>query len=144
MMTAPLIAPPTDASDSAGAVRVFQQFLEQYQAILVSADHYFEQIMEQIQPQFAQAYLPWQRAVKDLLHGTYTVARKIPLKNPKALADAMRLFSLDSAVGMLHDICTSCKLKVARNWVESFKENIKTLSTALRMLMQQQVIGRVR
>lgn len=137
------IRPPADSDDAAGAVRVFQEFLQNYQSTLVSAEHYFEQIMEQVQPKYAQAYAPWQRSVKDLLHGVYMVSKKLPLRNPKALADALRLFTLDSAISMLHDICISCKMRVNSNWLNAFKDNMRVLGEAFRVLMRQRIIARV-
>ena len=144
MLNVITIKPPEDENDKAGAIRVFHEFLHQYQGALISAEHYFEQIMEQVQPQYSQAYQPWQRAVKDLLHGVYLVSTRIPLRNPKSLADALRLFTLDSAVCMLHDVCISCKMRVPGNWAYAFKENMRVLGAAFRVLMQQQVIARVR
>jgi len=139
------IRPPEDADDAAGAVRVFQEFLGQYQNTLTSAEHYFEQVMTQVKPQFAPAYAPWQSAVKDLLQGVYIVAKRLPMHNPKALADALRLFSLDSAIAMLKDVCISCKIDIVHHqWAETFKRNMRALDEAFRVLLQNRVIARVR
>ena len=133
----PTIAPPASAGDTSGAIRVFSEFLDEYEQILVSADQYLQNIMDQIGPEFAPAYRPWQKGVRDLLQGVFVVTRKLPVRNAKAFADALRLFSLDSAIAMLSDICISCKIALPRHWVAAFRKNIRVLSEAFRVLYRQ-------
>src|SRR5688572_25575221 len=101
------IVPPTDETDTNGALRVFDDFFSLYQPTLVRAEAYLEDIIEKVEPIYGEAYRPWHRALKDLMRGVYLMTRKIPLTNKESFLEALKIFSLESAIQFLKDICIS-------------------------------------
>ncbi len=132
------IMPPTDGEDIEGAHRVFEEFLVLYQPALLSVERYLETVIEEIGPDYADAYRPWHKGLHDLFQGVYLMAKKIPLPDPEAFADALRMFSFDSAVRFLWDLCISCKLALQSDWVERFREHIDMLLFSLSILNRHQ------
>lgn len=133
--------PPTGEDDTEGAFRVFEGFLVIYQPALVGVEHYLHQAMHDMEPTFAEAYRPWQNALHDLFTGIYLTAKKIPLPDPEKFMEALRLFSFDSAIRFLHDICISCKMKMQANWSERFREHIDMLLFAANILERERGQG---
>lgn len=132
------ILPPANEGDSEGAQRVFEEFLTLYQPALVRMEYYLEQVMEQAEPAFAEAYRPWHKALRDLYRGVYLLARRMPLPDSEAFVEALRMFSFGSSVRFLRDICLNCRLSIERDWAEHFRAHIDMLLFSLSILTRQQ------
>jgi hypothetical protein len=128
---------PKDESDSEVARRVFEEFTLLYRPTLERVGQYLEDMMETKAPAYAEAYAPWHSALKTLVRGTYLVSRKVPLPNPEAFIEAVRMFSFEGTIQFLRDVCLSCQLKLVRNWEDKFREHINLLLTSLAILLQK-------
>src|SRR5437763_365397 len=118
------IISPSGEDDQEGARRVFEQFLIIYQPTLTRLEQHLEGLIETTEPAFAQAYEPWHKALQDLFRGVYMVAKKVPLPDPEAFIDALRMFTFESAIQFLNDLCISCKMVLHQDWVKTFREHI--------------------
>lgn len=134
----PDITPPENEEDKEGAYRACREFLTIYQPILTRIEFYLEQVIEQAGPAYAEAYRPWHKSLQDLLHGAYLTARKIPLPDPDAFVEALRMFSFESAIQFLRDICASCQIVLQHDWKEHFRKHIDTLLFSVAILNRQQ------
>jgi len=117
--------------------RVFESFIVAYQPILKTAEDYLEDIVERTAPAYAEAYKPWKDALHELLRGAYLISRKIPLPNKDRFVEALQMFSFDSTIKFLCDICKLCGIKLAKDWEEDFHEYINQLLFALASLNRQ-------
>jgi hypothetical protein len=138
------IQPPKSEEDTEGARRVFEEFLILYEPTLVRIEDYLEQVIEQAGPTYATAYRPWHKALRELLRGVYLTARNIPLPDPEAFIDAVKMFYFDSAIQFLRDICVNCRVVLQRDWMERFREHINFLlfSAAILGYRQEQTLSR--
>lgn len=134
----PHIRPPVCENDTEGAQRVFEEFLILYKPILITVQGHLENLMHDMGPLYADAYQPWCNALKDLFQGVYLVARKIPLPDKEAFTEALRMFSFDSAVQFLCDLCVSCRISLQRDWARYFREHIHLLLSSIAILNRQQ------
>lgn len=133
-----VIVPPMNEDDTEGAQRVFEEFLVLYQPALTHIEHFLEHVMEDAGPDYADAYKPWHKALHDLFRGVYLVAKKIPLPDPEAFTEALRMFSFDSAIQFLSDVCLSCRLSLQNDWGQRFREHINILLFSVSILNRQQ------
>lgn len=134
------IIPPTGEDDREGAQRVFEEFLTLYQPTLVRTEYYLEQIMEELEPEYAEAYRPWHQALHNLFRGVYLISKKIPLSDPEGFMESLRMFSFDSAIRFLYDLCISCRLALQRDWIENFHKHINMLLFSATILNRQQQV----
>lgn len=139
-----LIMPPRNGEDWEGAQRVFEEFFILYQPALSSVQHYLAQVTEEMGAEYAAAYRPWQSALSDLFQGVYLTAKKIPLPDPEGFLEALRMFSFESAVQFLSDLCISCRLVMRRDWQKRFREHIEMLMVAFSVLNRQTELSRGR
>jgi hypothetical protein len=131
------IEPPLSGDDREGAQRVFEEFLVLYQPALSSVQHYLERVIFEA-PDYADAYKPWHKALQDLFQGVYLTAKRIPLPDPDAFLEALRMFSFQSAIQFLCDLCISCRLALQRDWAKHFHEHINMLLFSQAILAQKQ------
>lgn len=137
----PLANRKTDTAQRAAAIpahRVFEQFLSNYQAILVRVEDYLEEVIEKTDPAYGGAYIPWKNALHELLNGAYLIAKKIPLPNKEDFMDALCMFSFESTIKFLRDVCTICQLKLKKEWEHEFREHINQLLFTISNLNQKQ------
>lgn len=132
------IIPPAGEDDAEGAQRVFEEFLTLYQPTLIRIEYYLEEVIEQAGVTYAEAYRPWHSAMHDLFKGVYLTAKKVPLPDTDKFIDALRTFSFESAIQFLCDICINCKLQIAKDWVERFREHINLLLFSLSIINRVQ------
>lgn len=132
------ILPPSGETDTEGAYRTFEAFVDFYRPTLVVASEHLEGIVDNMPEKYAEAYRPWQHALNELLIGVYLVSRKIPLPNREVFEEALKVFTLESAVRFLRDLCLSCRIQMPRDWIDRFIRNIHMLLSSLSILNQQQ------
>ena len=130
--------PPQGEADTEGAQRVFEEFLTLYEPTLVRIEFYLEEVIEQVDPAYAQAYRPWHKALHDLFHGVYLTSRDIPVPDSDSFIDALKMFSFDSAIRFLRDIGVSCRIGLQRSWSDQFHEHINLLLFSASILKQKQ------
>ncbi len=111
--------------------QVFEQFLIDYQPVLVRVEKYLEKTIEETDYIYREAYMPWKNALHELLEGAYFLARKIPLPSKEEFMDALFMFSFKGAIMFLHDICNICQLKLKSEWDREFQEKINLLLFSL-------------
>ncbi len=128
------ITPPSGEDDIEGARRVFDEFLTLYQPVLIRVEHQLEKVIGDLDPAFAEAYRPWQVALHDLLRGAYLVAKKIPLPDLDGFMEALSMFSFESAIQFLRDICDSCRMVIEYDWVRRFREHVDMMLFSLAIL----------
>ena len=121
------ILPPAGEDDQEGAERVFKDFLVLYQPTLIQVEHKLEGIIQNTEPEYADAYKPWHQALCDLVRGVYLIAKKVSLPNPDDFLDALRTFSFESAIQFLYDLGIRCKMALQPDWAQSFRKNIDIL-----------------
>lgn len=129
-----MITPPEGDLDTAGARRVFGEFVILYHPLLLQVEEQLDAVVDQLDPRFAEGYRPWQTALHDLLKGVYLVARNISLPNPKRFYEALMMFSLESAAEFIRNVCINSRLYISRQWAEQFHSNIKLLLFSLSIL----------
>lgn len=138
------ILPPMGEDDSEGAQRVFEEFLVLYQPTFAHIEYRLEHIIEEMQPAYADAYRPWHKALQDLFRGVYLIAKKIPLPDPEGFMDALRIFTFESAILFLQDLCVSSRLSLPRDWAQNFRKHIDMLLFSMAILNRQQQPSMVR
>lgn len=137
------IRPPKGDDDINGAQRVFEDFLVLYQPTMSRVEEYLEKIVEETRPAYAEAYRPWLKALQDMMQGIYLVAKKIPLPDSESFMESLRMFSFESAIDFLRDICVCCRHILPRDWTDRFREHINMLLFSLSILnRQEQSLGR--
>ena len=130
------ISTPPENLDSDSARRVFESFLTIYQPTLERVEDYLEEIIDTKAPVYGAAYEPWHDALKNLLRGAYLMSRKIPLPNKEDFLEALKMFSFESTILFLRDVCLSCHIKLMRDWEENFRSHINMLLFAFAKLQQ--------
>ena len=119
--------------------RAFEEFLIVYKPVLVRIEDYLDEVIEKTDPAYVEGYIPWRNALHELITGAYLIARKIPLPNKEDFMEALCLFSFDSAIKFLCDICNICQLQIKKNWEKEFRDHIdKLLFTISTQNLQQQ------
>lgn len=129
---------PRSADDHEGAIRTFKDFTRLYAGLIEQVSQHLDASLQEVPAQVAEAYMPWQNALKDLLQGSVAIAHKMKPKNPEAFFEALQIFSLDSAVQFIRDLCLSCKIRLGQEWDTLFKEQINTLLFAYSIVMRKQ------
>ncbi len=123
--------------------RVFEEFLLAYKPVLVRIEDYLDEVIEKTDPAYVAGYVPWKNALHELITGAYLIARKIPLPNRENFMEALCLFSFDSAIKFLRDICNICQLQIRKNWEKEFHDHIdKLLFTIATLNLQQHTQSR--
>lgn len=128
------IVPPAGRHDIKGAQRTFEEFGILYRNDLTRIEAHLDRIIESAPTVFAEGYKPWRNALHDLLAGTYMMARNIPLPNVEGFMEALRMFSFDSSIHFLRDLCISCHIDVRTDWAKRFREHIDMLLFAFAVL----------
>ena len=95
--------------------RAFEEFLITYKPVLTKVEDYLEEVIEKTNPAYVEGYIPWKNALHELIAGAYLIARKIPLPNKEDFMEALCLFSFDSAIKFIKDICNICHLQVKKS-----------------------------
>lgn len=132
------ITPPTSETDTTGARRVFEDFFDIYQPTLRRIERHLEGVIDEAGPHFAEAYRHWYKALRDVFRGVYFVSKNLPLPNKDAFLEALRMFSFDSAIQFLKDICVDCRIALERDWAQHFHQHIDTLLFSYAVLTRQQ------
>ena len=132
------IIPPLGKDDVEGARRAFEAFSTLYRPALVTVEAHLDQLIEDMPPGFAAGYLPWRGALHDLVSGTYMLARKIPLPDTEGFMEALRLFSFESGIQFLRDLCLSCHIPLRPDWMQRFRQHIDVLLFAFTVMLRQQ------
>lgn len=112
--------------------RAFERFINAYQPVLKIAEDYLDEVIKKTSPTYAQAYKPWEDALHELLIGVNSIARKIPLPDRNSFMDILQMFSLDSTIKFLLDICKLCHVQLRNDWGTEFRENINQLLGSMR------------
>lgn len=136
MTEMPRIPPPASEDDADGARRVFAQFNEAYRPVLEQVDLYLDTMISKAPPAYADGYRHWHRSLRDLLHGVFLMAKRIPIPSRETFQDALRVFSLESSAQFIADLCAGCKQQLPRNWAQGFRQHIELLLHSLAILMQ--------
>jgi hypothetical protein len=136
MTEAGIIIPPTGEDDAEGARRVFEEFFSLYHPTLLRVEYYLEEVIDAAGG-YAQAYAPWQAALHNLVKGVYLTAKRIPLPDTQALTEALKIFTFESAILFLRDLCANCRIALTQDWPQRFREHINTLLFALAILQRQ-------
>ncbi len=129
------LIPPLGDGDVEGAKRFFKDFLSEYQPLFTKVDVYLGQLVKTA-PEYADAYLPWKRALQDLSRGVYFTVKNIPLPNLEKFLEALKMFTFEGAVHFIEDICADCKLALEREWSRRFREHIDMLLFAFVILQK--------
>jgi hypothetical protein len=113
------------------AKRVAETFVEVFQVTLIRIEQHLDDVIEEAGEQYAEGYKPWQKAVHDLVHGTFLLSKEVVKPDRESLSDALRVFSFESSVNFLDDICISIGIRTERGWHEKFRDHVHMLITAL-------------
>jgi hypothetical protein len=115
------------AADNESDAIIFQQFFVDYQPVLSEVERYLDETIEKTDYIYREAYIPWKKALHQLLEGVYYLAKKIPLPSKEEFMEALFMFSFKGAVMFLRDICNICQLKLSTEWDKEFQEKINQL-----------------
>lgn len=129
-------------SDAESAKRMVETFVEVYQVTLIRIEQHLDDVIEDAGEHYAQGYKPWQKAVHDLVHGTFLLSKEVAKPDEEALSDALRVFSFDSSVMFLNDLCHSIGIRTERGWHEHFRNHIHMLMTALDIMPKKRPLIR--
>lgn len=129
---------PRSADDQEGAIRSFKEFTCNYAELLEQVSQHLDDTLKDISPNIAEAYKPWQVALRDLLQGSIAIAHKLKLRNPEAFFEALQIFSLDGAVQFIRDLCLSCKIRLEQEWEMHFQEHVNILLFAYSIITRRQ------
>ncbi len=129
---------PFALTDRDAARQACKDFIQEYHPILSQVDNQLEKIMTQTEPLYAQAYKPWLKGLRDMCAGIFLMSKGIPLPDPAALVDALKMFCFDSTLKLLSDLCDSCKLAMKPEWIIQFRKDIDTMLFAAATLNRNQ------
>lgn len=118
---------------------LFEQFLNDYQPVLVQVEEYLDKTIEKTDYIYREAYMPWKKALHELLQGVYYLAKKSPLPSKEEFIEALFMFSFKGAIMFLRDICSICQLKLKTEWEKEFQEKINQLLTSFSTMEQIKV-----
>jgi hypothetical protein len=118
-------------SDAYNAKRMAETFVEVYQVTLIRIEQHLDDVIEEAGEQYAEGYRPWQKAIHDLVHGTFLLSKETAKPDKESLGDALRVFSFDSSVKFLGDICNTIGINTERGWDEKFRAHVHLLMTSL-------------
>lgn len=122
----------------------FSNFLVSYQPILKSAEDYLESMIEKTAPTYAEAYKPWKDALHELLEGAILISQKISLPDQDEFMNALKMFSFDSTIHFLRDICRICDIELKIDWEINFREHIDRLLFIISAIFREQDVDYVR
>lgn len=133
------------ASDDRQAIKnACKKFHDDYQPILTRLDIHLEQMIRSTKPPYAQAYQPWLKSLREIGKGILLMSKGIPLPDPAALIDALKMFCFDSTLQFLSDLCITCKLALKTDWITQFRKDIDTMLFAVAALQRAQQNGKPR
>jgi hypothetical protein len=118
---------------------IFEQFLTDYQPVLVQVEEYLDKTIEKTDYVYREAYMPWKRALHELLQGVYYLAKKSPLPSKEEFMEALFMFSFKGAIMFLRDICNICQLKLKAEWEKEFQDKINQLLASFSEMEQVRV-----
>lgn len=98
-----------------------------YESVVHVLDSHLQDMVDHLQPPFADAYKPWQEALKDLFDGVQSLARGQPLPHPDMFREALNMFSFDGALQFLSDLCLCLRLTAQGEWLKRFRDDINIL-----------------
>ncbi len=124
METDDTVALPFLPTDKQAIKQACKNFIEEYQPILTQVETHLKQLMENTEPHYAQAYKPWLKGVRDLCMGVFLMSKSIPVPDPAALLDALKMFSFEGALQLLNDVCIICKIAIKSDWINKFRKDI--------------------
>lgn len=113
------------------ARRIAESFVEVYQVTLIHIEQHLDHIIEEAGATYAEGYKPWQKALHDLVHGTFLLSKEDVKPDKESLSDALRVFSFESSVHFLDDICNSIGIRTEYEWHEKFRTHVHKLLSAL-------------
>ena len=131
------ILPPTAPADVNGAYRVIDDFHQHYNEDLITAQNYLDRLVATTPAQFAEGYMPWLKALRDFVQGVHLLAKKIPLPDPKRFKEAVTIFSLDSTINFIFDLCAAARRTMEIDWAEKFRKDIVAVLAAFQIIAQQ-------
>lgn len=113
------------------ARRMAETFVEVYQVTLIRIEQHLDSVIEEAGEHYADGYKPWQKAIHDLVHGTFLLSKEEVRPDKESLGDALRIFSFESSVNFLNDMCSSIGIRTERGWHEKFRAHVHMLICAL-------------
>ena len=113
------------------ARRMAETFVEVYQVTLIRIEQHLDSVIEEAGEHYADGYKPWQKAIHDLVHGTFLLSKEEVRPDKELLGDALRIFSFESSVNFLNDMCGSIGIRTERGWHEKFRAHVHMLISAL-------------
>ncbi|MDX2073483.1 MAG: hypothetical protein SFX19_03850 [Alphaproteobacteria bacterium] len=115
------------------ATRMAQTFVEVYQVTLIRIEQHLDHVIEEAGDPYAEGYKPWQKAVHDLVHGTFLLSKEAAKPDKELLGEALQVFSMDSSVYFLDEICSTIGIRTEREWHAKFRAHVHLLMTALNL-----------
>ncbi|MEZ5691487.1 MAG: hypothetical protein R3D71_07475 [Rickettsiales bacterium] len=106
---------------------VFEDFFDQYKLILTEAEQYLEKVIKNTDPHYINAYQTWRHAIHELLEGSETLSKKNNIENYEDFVEALHMFSFESTIKFLRDMCNMCDMRLKREWEKEFRERINQL-----------------
>ncbi len=119
------------ADEALQAKRMAESFVEVYQVTLIRIEQHLDNVIDHAGEQYAEGYKPWQKAVHDLVHGTFLLSKEEVKPDKESLSDALRIFSFESSVNFLDDICRTVGIRTEREWHEKFRAHVHLLLSSL-------------
>ena len=113
------------------AKRMAESFVEVYQVTLIRIEQHLDDVIEGAGENYAEGYKPWQKAVHDLVNGTFLLSKEQVKPDKEKLSEALRIFSFESSVNFLEDICRTTGITTERGWHEKFRAHVHMLLSAL-------------
>lgn len=124
------------------AKRMAESFVEVYQVTLVRIEQHLDDVVEEAGEAYAAGYKPWQQAVHDLVHGTFLLSKEEVKPDKEKLSDALRVFSFESSVNFLDDICKTVGIRTERGWDEKFRAHVHMLLSTLDIMPKRRPLLR--
>ena len=121
------------------ARRMAESFVEVYQVTLIRIEQHLEDIIEGAGEEYAEGYEPWRKALHDLLSGSYLLAQETAMPDRNTLSEALRVFSFDSSIAFLKDLCSIVGIKTERGWSDRFRQHVHILMDALNILQREKM-----
>ena len=136
----PTITKAHEITELPEARRLAETFVEVYQVTLIRVEQHLEDIIDEAGEDYAAGYEPWRKALHDLLSGSYQLSKETAIPEKEVFEEALRVFSFDSSIAFLKDVCEIIGINTERGWSDRFRHHVQKLTDAMGVLQRYKML----
>lgn len=112
------------------------EFLNEHHSMLKTVESYLSDLVKKTEDTYSKAYEPWLKGIQDMCVGIFIVAKGMPLTQPSRLVEALKMFTFESALNFIDDMCKCCQLALKPERLKKFRQDIDRILFNIAHLQQ--------